>query len=249
MEFNAGNNGLGTVELIVLLFPGLAALTIAIWEVGFKRWIYKPVLNLVNISKHARQEIPTRLVELDPNCSFSCSAQWYRLGVRNDGKECAENVEVLITDILRVLENGTAQTIEGFIPTNFTWTHLDDKFFMPQIPRKTSKSLTLGYVLNHEAYDRIRNRTINNLSINLPPDPGFILAVLPKPENDFYVIYEGRYIIDITIAAKNSAPFPFRIILNLNKLDADWNSIDFLDINPPKKEDYLPQIEIKIIKR
>lgn len=48
-----------------------------------------------------------------------------RILVHNRGREAAQHVEVLVTDLYRGQPDGSYQLFDGFIPTPLKWTHSD----------------------------------------------------------------------------------------------------------------------------
>lgn len=132
---------------------------------------------------------------------FICYGFYFRLKIENIGNYRMEDVEVMITELLKFnKEINDYEKVKSFLPQNLVWSHTQQQLTLPQsritmpkIQPGLFKYLDLGYIRpTNEELKKIFNS--NNI---------FIFDVMVHPNNLSEAIYPGKYKLKLFFTANN----------------------------------------------
>lgn len=113
-----------------------------------------------------------------------------RLRVVNKGREAAQRVEVVLTDLFQINEaNGSYSLVAGFVPTPLKWTH--------------SHHSICEYLASGEKLCDL------GVQENFDPQTGddeFTFATAVIPQRGYHHIRTGLYVMRMVITALNCRP-------------------------------------------
>ncbi len=157
-----------------------AAVLVALFWESYQRRRRAPRLSI------SWRERDTTLEELSP-IEF---AKWPRLLILNEGKEAAQRVEIVASDLARRDGNGTYTLVTDFIPTPLTWTHSDSSV-CDYLPAGADRLCDLGYYRRDESMDK---------------KPYFRFALSTTPSTGYDYLSPGSYRVRLVATALNCQP-------------------------------------------
>lgn len=148
---------------------------------------------------------------------------YFRLKIRNTGREKAESVEVFAARLLRRQADGSFKEVESFLPMNLTWAHYRE-VFLPAISPGTYKHCNLGHVI-----DPVKRVQIASVYPSWaehiiwedvhPKETILSLDTAVKPRTKSHLLPPGTYRLAITVAAANARPVKEQFEI---RLTGDW---------------------------
>lgn len=136
---------------------------------------------------------------------------FYRLSVKNIGKEAAENVQVIIGSLEKKNEDGNWGLVPAFVPIRLLWTHIE-KPILPNIPSQISGVCNLLAVFGFDVFDpRIKSFRARTAM----QDYNAVLKLLTEvePSEPFDLLAEGEYRMRIAVASTNAKTKAVSVVL------------------------------------
>lgn len=193
-QHNPANNWTDTLTAIGTLIAVFATIFFFFYE-RIKNYLNRPILK-VDINFHP------------PEChkttgSFNnkfADAFWFRLFVKNKGKNNAQNLEVLIEKVEKKTGDKW-QIYPAFLPSNLKWTHVDVPLLLNLQPG-TTKNVDFGYI--YDPIVNVSNATENNFSSEgRKVEMLFNVSISVNPFTGYHVLRPGDYMFYIIVGASN----------------------------------------------
>jgi len=202
--------GIGTVAAVIAV--------VAFYFLDrLRTWKNRPILDInINFRPPDCHHIPTTVRDIN-NSVQQFDAFWFRLTVRNRGRSAAQNLEVLIHDLEKQVDNSW-RLLSEFLLSNLVWTHIAQQY-LPMLLPGTEKNVDLGHVIDPKARGVVP--TENNSEITVVETQAvFYFETTILPNNRYNIIGPGEYKFTITVGASNCAPKSKSFKL---KISGEWH--------------------------
>ncbi|HTX21047.1 MAG TPA: hypothetical protein VMD27_04170 [Candidatus Aquilonibacter sp.] len=188
----------------------LALAVIAVFQDKIRAWIQRPKLKML-VGEHVKT--PLRVSEAADNKTKSfVTAYIFKLLVRNEGSQRAEEVEVFASALFRKEANGTFQEVKSFPRRNLQWPD-SEEVFVKAISPGMQRECNLFVIVNPA--ERAKAFYFDNPNLAVPTDQTVLAFQLKgKPYAKTYCFGPGTYRVVLHIAATNTRPQEIKIEIN-----------------------------------
>ncbi len=208
----------------------VAIAIIAIWQDRIRAWFKRPKVSLIVQTGSPFSDLTVLDVAIpveNPNGTVNKGAvgaarcYFFRVLVKNSGKETARRVEVFVQSVKRILIDESEELLKDFPPMNLTWAHSGGvpKDLSPGM----SKFVDLGCILDPKALKRqpasLRHQFQKWNALEDKTKTIFTFELEVKPHHLGHIVESGRYRIQILTSGENFDPFETLIEMNFS---GDW---------------------------
>ena len=185
--------GIGTVAAVVIAF---CFYFLDRWRTYRNR----PILDIkINFSPPDCHHIPTTVKDINGTVR-QFDAFWFRLTVINCGRSAAQNLEVLVHNMQKKIDNSWHQLSE-FLLSNLIWTHIAQQY-LPILLPGTEKNVDLGHIIDPKARKEVPTEHNQKISA-LETQTVFYFETTILPNNRYNIVGPGEYQFTITVGAAN----------------------------------------------
>lgn len=193
---------LSTITTLIISAAALAA----IWKEQIQDWLVHPDLDLRAEFYH--HETNRKWHHPTVGRTYSARTYYVLAQVENLGSAPARNVEASVVAVLRRSPDEEEHRHEIMTPINLSWSYRGNPT-LEVLPRKTTRSLTIGHVTDPETGGQIGESPHDGKS-------RFWLELNPVPYSREHGLVPGgfTYEIQIQLTADNTEPKTYRIRLH-----------------------------------
>jgi hypothetical protein len=198
---------IGTIALPIITVI-LAVLTV--FQDKIRAWILRPKLR-TQIGGHVKT--PFRVTEsLEKKDLVFVTAYSFKLLIRNEGNQRAEEVEVFASALFRKEADGTFREVTSFPRRNLKWLGTDD-VFAKAISPGMQRECNLFVIVNPS--ERAKAFYYDNPNVGVPPDQTVLaFEMSTKPFSKTHCLASGTYQVELFVAAANTKPQKIKIEIN-----------------------------------
>jgi len=207
---------IGLIINAAIAFGTLVVAFAAFFQDKIRGWLLHPKLDVeLNWTLPDCHKTPSYIIEKETrNIIFTTDSYYFRLRVKNGGKQRAELVEVYATELLRKQADGTYERIPDFPCVDLVWSTVD-KTIIDGISRELPKLCNIGHII------RPSDRSVFGPAEDDPGMPSgqtvFSIDVdrAVKKPGFTHLLAPGEYRLKLLIGAANANPRRITLEINL----------------------------------
>ena len=212
----------------VLTAVGTAGATVialmAFFVGAIKRWWLKPRISILFKFEPPDCQIQNMDINKDGSIVETTFAMYYRVRIRNYGRQGLKNAQAYITKLEKQQSDGSFKELKEFFPIYLKWSHTET-ITMENISPEMERICDIGKIINPQKRILIKEE---NFPPNNTSETSFSFETKPKPKTLSYIIEKGTYKAYLIVGASNCRAI--KTVLRI-ELDGKWvaNEEEMLD--------------------